>query len=449
MTNLSRTPMYNLSAVLKETGLKADVLRAWERRYELPVPQRTPGRHRLYSEYDIQTVKWLRERQAEGISISRAVELWKRTLQAGRDPFADRVQEIPSDAELQLSSDTRIENLRKRWLEACLAFDGPKAEDILNQAFTMHPVETVCTSVLQQGMNNIGQYWYLGKATVQQEHFISSMAIRRLDTLITATPLATREQTILMGCPSGEWHTFSLLMLNLFLRRKGYKVVYLGADVPLDQMEETAAAVQPDLIVLSVQQITTAVNLQSVARLFQARGKALAYGGLIFNRVPGLRERIPAHFLGEGLEDAIRNIERLVAAPAPFPTEIHVDEPLQALVRLYMEKRPGIELALIKKLQEGKLPVDNIDAANTYFGNSLYAALMLGDPAFLEIDLDWVSHLFSGQNSSEARLFTYLGVYKDAVNDELGEVAAPFIHWISSYLSNPAGASQSGAVPAH
>ncbi len=88
MPPLSQVPVYNLKFILKETGVKADALRAWERRYDLPKPQRTSGGHRLYSEYDIETVKWLRARQAEGISISQAVGLWKETIETGSDPLA-------------------------------------------------------------------------------------------------------------------------------------------------------------------------------------------------------------------------------------------------------------------------------------------------------------------------------------------------------------------------
>ncbi len=74
---ISHTPVYNLMVVLNETGLKADVLRAWERRYDLPHPHRTAGRQRLYSDYDIAIIKWLKNKQAEGLSISRAVQLWR------------------------------------------------------------------------------------------------------------------------------------------------------------------------------------------------------------------------------------------------------------------------------------------------------------------------------------------------------------------------------------
>ena len=72
--------LYNLSLVLNETGLKADVLRAWERRYGLPKPVRSAGGQRLYSRQDIATVKWLQARQAEGISIKRATDLWKELV---------------------------------------------------------------------------------------------------------------------------------------------------------------------------------------------------------------------------------------------------------------------------------------------------------------------------------------------------------------------------------
>src|SRR6187551_3304288 len=89
---LNITPAYNLKVVLKETGLAADTLRAWERRYGLPTPNRTAGGHRLYSQRDIETIKWLMKRQQEGLSISHAVEMWNEQLTSGADPLAESVQ---------------------------------------------------------------------------------------------------------------------------------------------------------------------------------------------------------------------------------------------------------------------------------------------------------------------------------------------------------------------
>ena len=86
--SLSKNPAFNLKVVLQETNIAADTLRAWERRYGLPMPQRTSGGHRLYSQYDIETIKWLLARQAEGLSISRAVDLWNEHNASGVDPLA-------------------------------------------------------------------------------------------------------------------------------------------------------------------------------------------------------------------------------------------------------------------------------------------------------------------------------------------------------------------------
>src|SRR5512135_129521 len=125
----STTPAFNLKVVLKETGLGADTLRAWERRYGLPVPNRSAGGHRLYSQRDIETIKWLIKRQAEGLSISRAVDLWKEQIASGADPLAG-----PAQAELVSAASMNLETLRHDWLAACFKFDTLAAEQILNQA---------------------------------------------------------------------------------------------------------------------------------------------------------------------------------------------------------------------------------------------------------------------------------------------------------------------------
>ena len=87
MYSVNKKPIYNLKVVVRETGLKPDTLRAWERRYNLPNPQRTNGGHRLYSQHDIEILKWLIDRQSEGMTISRAVALWQELTDREGDPF--------------------------------------------------------------------------------------------------------------------------------------------------------------------------------------------------------------------------------------------------------------------------------------------------------------------------------------------------------------------------
>lgn len=432
MTTIRRTPIYNLNAVLRETGLSADVLRAWERRYDLPKPQRTPGGHRLYSDYDVAVIKWLRARQAEGLTISRAVELWKETA-ASRDPLEGLPQPV---SEAVVSAPVNhVEDLRNLWIKACLSFDALKADEVINQAFAINPVETVCFEILQKGLQQVGALWYLDQATVQQEHFATAQAVRRIETLISAAPAPARAQTVLVGCPAGEWHNFPVLLLTLLLRRRGLRVVYLGANLPLEQMEATAAAVRPDLIVLASQQLTTAAALHAAAGLFQRSGMPLAYGGLIFNRVPELRARIPAYFLGETLEDSLESIEKLLAAPTAFRTALPQENPYQPAAAQFRARRAALEARLAELLanRPGLSEADLI-TANAFFTDDIQAALDLGDPRLPEIDLEWVKKLLSNRAQPAAQLLPYLGIYRQAVQLELGKQGEPVTAWLDDYL---------------
>jgi methanogenic corrinoid protein MtbC1 len=374
---ISHTPTYNLMVILKETGLKADVLRAWEKRYNLPHPQRSPGGHRLYSDYDIATVKWLKDRQAEGMRISQAVKLWNELNENDQDPLEQAMHKfiLPTDA----NSETSMESLRQQWLDGCLAFDSHRAEDALNQAFALYPIEKVCIQILQKGMNLIGEGWYQNRVSVQQEHFASELAVRRLEALINAAPRPTRSHTIVTGCPAGEMHTIPILLLSLLLQRAGYKVVYLGANLPAQQMNSAVSEIHPDLVVFACQQLSSAANLSDTARILQEMDIPLAYGGKIFNLNSELRQRIPGVFLGEKIEEVEEKVEQILQS-APVIPAVSPNENFRKLADLFKRYRPLIERALYPILEEDVFQSSTLDIVNAFFGNRMEAALNLGDP---------------------------------------------------------------------
>lgn len=435
MVIISRKPVYNLSAVLKETGLQADVLRAWERRYNLPKPERTAGGHRLYSDYDIATIKWLRARQQEGFSISRAVALWNERVEAGEDPVGGYADTINRTSEPGKASPDQIDLLGREWLKACMAFDTSGAEEILNQAFARFPVETVCYEIISRGISQIGSMWQHGSASVQQEHFTTTLGIRRIQTLITAAPNPTRSKTILVGCPELETHSFPLILMTLILRRRGWNVTYLGANVPLEQLDATVQAISPVVTVLAAQLLVTAETLQRAAVLFQKNGFPLGYGGLIFNRIPELQARIPAHFLGEVLKQAIDRVEELALAPnipAVQVREASVD--VEAL-NIYQARLPAIEAALLERFPNTGTPAASLQEINVYFSENLAAAIKLGDPRYVEPDLQWVEKLILDRNLSPVNLYEYLTAYSAAVRSVLGSGGAAVTGWIDGFLA--------------
>ena len=436
MNPVSHLPIYNLRAVLHETGLQADVLRAWERRYELPKPQRSAGGHRLYSEYDIATVKWLHARQLEGLAISRAVDLWKEIVDSGKDPLDHLFAASTVENRVSSLADGRISDLRSLWVKACLEFDAFRADDVTNQAFAQASVETVCFEILQNGLHEIGNLWHQDTATVQQEHFATALALRRIEALISAMPHPTRSETILVGCPPGEWHTFPMVLLTLLLRRLGLNVVYLGANIPLEQLDQTAVAIHPGLIVLAAQQLSTVAALRSAAFYLKQSGVPLAYGGLIFNRITELRGHIPGIFLGETLPEAVERIEQLIAVPMPVLDGIRVDEDWQELAAAYRARCPFIEARLIGMLRNVGMPDEYMAAVNAYFSQELSAALELGNPGLIETDFEWLKKLLTDRKIPADRLVPYLETYRQAIDMEMGAAGSRITDWITSYLEN-------------
>lgn len=430
---ISQSPVYNLMVVLKETGLKADVLRAWERRYDLPHPQRTAGGHRLYSAYDIATLKWLKDRQSEGLNISGAVQLWKSLLASGQNPLEDVVLSLHASS-LSLPGGANLESLRQDWLEACLSFDTGRAEAALNQALALHPVEMVCRLVLQQGLKMMGDQWYSGKISVQQEHFASSLAVRRLESLISTAPKPTRTQTILVGCPAGELHTFPALLLCLYLQRAGLKVVYLGADTPNQNMDSAISTVHPDVVILIAQRLSTAHSLSETAAAVQRHGVTLGYGGLIFNLNPTLRERIPGTFLGESLDQALDGVEQLIQNPRTHPVA-DLEGNWLTLAQLFRQSRPLIENQVLAELEKAETPIDNIQEINAHFGVNLAAALEFGDLNFMEGELDWINKLLSSRRIAGQQLTDYLAAYNQGLHAVMGEEGKPITRWIEEIAS--------------
>lgn len=433
----SDTPAFNLKAVIRETGLKPDTLRAWERRYGLPQPQRTAGKHRLYSQRDIDLLKWLIARQREGLSISRAVDMWNSLEAEGRDPLQMAASARASSA--APATGDAVADLREKWIAACLAFDERTAEQALGEAFACFPPETVYFELLQKGLAQMGDGWYRGEVTVQQEHFASELAMRRLEALVAATPAPTRSGRILAGCPPQEEHTFSLLLVTLLLRRQGWDVVYLGANVPLSQLETALASARPQLMVSAAQQLHTVAALWALATFLQQQRVPLAYGGAPFNGRPELRARIPGHFLGEQTQQAPQAVQQVLAAPWLLPPIEEASEAYRQALNSYREHQPQIEAQVWDTLRSIDIPHAHLTIANMNVARNLTAALELGDLDLIGRDVTWIEGLLRGHRIPTETLQRYLEAYARAARTCLDERGRLLIDWLDAVLSKSLG----------
>ncbi|MFO7678691.1 MAG: cobalamin-dependent protein [Chloroflexota bacterium] len=330
-------------------------------------------------------------------------------------------------------------SLREAWVNACLQYNEAGAEAVLTQAFALYPVEMVLLELLQKALAHIGMLWYQNEATVQQEHFASALAMRRLHTLVTAAPLPNRPGRIIVACPADEHHIFAPLFLTLMLRYRGWETIYLGADVPREYLENTIATARPDLIIMTAQQLHTAASLYEIAEFLQAEGVILAYGGRIFNQSPGLRACIPGHFLGEQINTAVSAVYELLTKRPSTPAVPPVSEEYHHALRHFRQRQANIEAEIWQKLQHANIPYEELTNANLHLAKDITAALALGHVSLLSEEISWTEKLLLNYNMPADHLAYYLTAYNQAAHHILGEGGGPILQWLD-HIAHERGA---------
>jgi MerR family transcriptional regulator, light-induced transcriptional regulator len=290
VADVTDTPLYNTAAVVQRTRVPAVTFRAWERRYGYPKPQRNSGGQRLYSERDIQAISWLSEQTAHGVSISRAVAMLRGGYAQPSPPLSE-----PKDAQRTL------EALQADLGQALLALDADRGESVLAEAFSLYPVEDVCLNVAQPMLIDIGERWHAGEVSVAEEHYVSSFVRSKMFALLQAYQTAgNRGPLVFTACAPDEWHEVGVLLVSVFLTRRGLLVRYLGPSLPLEGLAAIVARHRPAAIVLSAQSPETARKLRAWSTLLEGPEPRplLFFGGQAFNADPRLRARTPGTYVG-------------------------------------------------------------------------------------------------------------------------------------------------------
>jgi DNA-binding transcriptional MerR regulator/methylmalonyl-CoA mutase cobalamin-binding subunit len=218
----------------RRTGVTPELLRAWEQRYDLLHPSRSSGGFRLYSAEDERRVRATTALIAQGLSAAEAA---RRALQ-GEPPAADGDGPLVA----QLAEDLR---------SALDEFDGDRAHAAFDRLLSSLSVETLLREVVLPYLHELGDRWERGEVTVAQEHFASNLLRGRL--LGLARDWASGSgPAVVLACPPGEEHDLGLIIFGIAAARRGRRVVFLGADTPVDTIRDTVAATAPLAVVVSV-----------------------------------------------------------------------------------------------------------------------------------------------------------------------------------------------------
>ena len=238
----------NIAAVAQRTGIGADTLRKWERRYGVLRPNRTAGGQRRYDERDVARVEWLRDRLADGFRIGEAAAL------------------LAEDAAATTTSSTT--GLRDAIVAAVSDPDPRQLNALVEQAFTLHDVETAVEEIVAPALRTVGDRWATGAECIAEEHLLSEAVRSRLRVLLADRRHPVRG-TAVLACAPGEHHELGLLALAVLLQADGWLPVYLGADAPLESSLALAGRMRAGVVCLSASTPDLLADLQD--RLAEAQ----------------------------------------------------------------------------------------------------------------------------------------------------------------------------------
>jgi DNA-binding transcriptional MerR regulator len=291
---------YSVRTAARLTGLSPALLRAWERRHGVVEPSRTPGGTRRYSAADLERLKLVKAAVDAGHRISQVAQLSPEELQrsaAVAEPrSAEQLDEI-------LSSLGR--------------FEGGRLQQQLAQQLSALGPSRFAREVATPLVHEIGEFWANGELSIAQEHLGSGLLRSLLGSALQPTAISLLGPRIVFATPSGERHELGLLMAALTALGAGASPIYLGAELPVEELLGAVEATDAAVLALSLVCISRAQagRIVSALRGGLASEVEIWLGGAGAGAVdvevgPGI-ERI------ESLKDLEQRVILLAAAAAP------------------------------------------------------------------------------------------------------------------------------------
>ncbi|MGB5471953.1 MAG: MerR family transcriptional regulator [Gammaproteobacteria bacterium] len=212
-----------IRTVANLTGVNPVTLRAWERRYNLVTPQRTPKGHRLYTEEDVELIRQVLDLLDQGIAISQVKPLLERATDA------DKAASLASTGDVW-------KNYQQKMLHAVEKFDEHALDSSYNDALSLYPVDVVNQRLIFPLLRLLGERWTERDAGIAEEHFFSVYLRNKLGTRIHHINQRSSGPLLLLACLPGEYHEIGLLLFALATVNFGYRVLILGSNTPLEQL---------------------------------------------------------------------------------------------------------------------------------------------------------------------------------------------------------------------
>jgi DNA-binding transcriptional MerR regulator len=215
---------FSISDIEHLSGIKAHTLRIWEQRYRILVPKRKESKHRFYDNEDLKRILQIAHLNRNGHKISKIARMTD-----------EQIRTLTLQEEL---NESIYENFIHQFMEACRNFDEDRFNKFFHTVYQHLGFEKTVLHIFYPVLERIGRNWMTDQVMPVQEHFASNMISRKIQLAIQHLGVSQKGPLTILFNPENEHHEIPLLFIHYLLKRKGKRVVYFGADVSFEQLEE-------------------------------------------------------------------------------------------------------------------------------------------------------------------------------------------------------------------
>ncbi len=229
---------YSIKDLERLSGVKAGTIRIWEQRYELLEPVRSETNIRFYSDSDLKKLLNVSMLLEQGMRISKISQFSDLEL---KQTIGKLIEEGESISE---KTDFYIQAL----VVAMLEMDEARFNNLFGRAVNESGFLNAITEFVYPFLVKVGLMWGMDEVNPGQEHFISCLIRQKLIAGINDLPITSPSKkgyTYVLFLSQGELHEIGLILANYILRSQGYHVIYLGQDVPTQDVKHVVSEANP------------------------------------------------------------------------------------------------------------------------------------------------------------------------------------------------------------
>ena len=245
--------------------------------------------------------------------------------------------------------------------------------------------------------------------------------MRHVQSLLNAEPPPARSETVIVTCPEGEIHAYPSVVLTYLLRRAGWPVLFLDANLPARDLANTVTQEKPAFVLLCVQTVPALRALLAGAEVLSRLGMRFGFGGSVFLRYPSLIARVPGIYLGDRLTDTPDILQRAVNGTVQPNIVAPVDTAWRDMALALPEALIKVEADVVRQSEMLGLAREAVAAELELLRGYLLSIVTLGAAELLPGLWDWSDRMQKARGFDPAARAALLDTYRKSLRFHLSQ----------------------------